>query len=52
MESNVIGLRVVDGKIDVVDLIRWISQRDAACAEYLVVALRKYVETPGDVTDI
>lgn len=49
--KNVLGLPVTDDKILVADLIPWIECRDAACAEYLVEALRKYIETGEDVQE-
>jgi hypothetical protein len=42
VKANVIGLPVTDGMVRVEDLIEWIEERDAACAEYLVEALREY----------
>lgn len=33
------------------NLIEWMSSRDAACAEYLVPALRRCMETKQDVKE-
>lgn len=51
MENDVIGLKVVDGKVAVVDLEQWLAERDAAAGEYLADALKTFLETGKDVSE-
>ena len=51
MKCNVIGLPVEDGKVNITDLVDWIRERDAACAEYLADALDRHLETGEDVDE-
>lgn len=49
--GNVLGLPVIHGSIHAKDLIDWIGQRDAGCAEYLAPALREYLETGRNIPE-
>lgn len=42
--TDVIGLKVLNGSIKVMDLIKWMEERDASCAEYLLPELRSYMD--------